>query len=262
MPRGAKRFAALAAIAAAGVLGASVAQAELTERGDLFVRFDGGIAPEALPRNLRAPISVHVSGTVKTLSGKRPPAMRRITIAINRGGSLDTRGLAVCRRDQLEATTGLQALAACRRALVGRGRYVGALALPDQEVVSASGRILAFNAVVDGRRAILAHIYDDDPVPASRVFVFRIRHTRGTFGTVLSGSFPASLNRHGYIKQISLNLRRTYIHRGRLHSYLGAACSAPAGFSSAIFAFARLGMAFEDGRRLASTLIRSCKVRD
>ncbi|HET8814362.1 MAG TPA: hypothetical protein VFM51_05330 [Solirubrobacterales bacterium] len=252
----------LALVAAMGALGATVAQAELTERGDLFVRFDGDLNPEALPRHARAPISVYVSGTVKTLSGKRPPAMRQITIAINRGGTLDTRGLPVCRRQQLEAKDRRQALSACGSALVGRGRYVAALALPDQKTVWAKGRLLAFNAVVDGRRAIFAHVYDDEPVPVSRVFVFRIRHTRGTFGTVFTGHFPASLNRHGYIRQISLNLRRTYVYRGRRHSYLGAECAAPAGFSVGIFPFARVGMAFEDGRRLASTLIRTCKVRD
>lgn len=251
----------LALVTAMGV-GATVVQAELSERGDLFVRFDGALTPEALPRDARAPISVYVSGTVKTLSGKRPPAMRQITIAINRGGTLDTRGLAVCRLEQLEAQDRRRALKACGAALVGRGRYVAALALPDQRTVWAKGRILAFNAVVGGRRAILAHVYDDEPVPVSRVFVFRIRHTRGTFGTVFTGSFPASLNRHGYIKQISLNLRRTYLYRGRRHSYLGAKCDAPAGFSVGVFAFARVGMRFEDGRRLASTLIRTCKVRD
>jgi hypothetical protein len=252
----------LTVVAAVGAFGAAVAPAELTERGDLFVRFDGDLAPEALPRHVRAPISVYVSGTVKTLSGKRPPAMRRITIAINRGGSLDTRGLAVCRREQLEAQDRRNALSACGPALVGRGRYIAALALPDQKTVWVKGRILAFNAVVDGRRAVLAHVYDDEPVPVSRVFVFRIRHTRGTFGTVFRGSFPPSLNRHGYIKQISLNLRRTYVYRGRRHSYLGAECAAPAGFTVGIFPFARVGMAFEDGRQLASTLIRTCKVRN
>jgi hypothetical protein len=48
---------------------ASIAQAELVERGDLFVRFRGGITPNALPRATLAPIAISVAGTVKTLSG-------------------------------------------------------------------------------------------------------------------------------------------------------------------------------------------------
>jgi hypothetical protein len=115
--------------------------------------------------------------------------------------------------------------------------------------------------VVEGRRAILAHVYGASPIPNSRVFVFRIRRAHGTFGTVLTAKLPASLNRHGYLKDISLKLRRDFVYRGRRHSYLSAACAAPAGFSSASFPFVRVGMTFSDGRKLASTLIRSCHVQ-
>ncbi|HET8566382.1 MAG TPA: hypothetical protein VFL77_07895 [Solirubrobacterales bacterium] len=240
---------------------ASIAHAELVERGNLFVRFRGGIEPTALPRHVAAPIAVRVDGTVRTLSGERPPALRFISIAINRGGRLDTKGLPRCRRSQLEPATAKQALAACRPALVGEGRYLAALALPEQARFPLQGRMLAFNAVVEGRPAILAHVYGADPIPNSRVLVFHIRRTHGTFGTILTAALPIYLNRTGYLKKISLNLRRDFMYRGRRHSYISAACAAPAGFGSAVFPFVRVGMTFADGRKLASTLIRSCRVR-
>jgi hypothetical protein len=242
--------------------GASLAHAELTERGDLFVRFDGGIVPNALPRQARAPITVNVAGTIKTLSGERPPALRQISIAINRGGSIDTKGLAVCRRSQIEATFPRQALRSCGAALVGDGRYLGAIALPEQSSFPLQGRILAFNSIVDGQRAILAHVFGSEPVPTTRIVVFRIRRSQGTFGTVLVGDLPASLNKHGYLKQISLSLHRNFVHRGQKRSYLGAACAAPAGLRIGVFAFARVSMTFSDRRKLSSTLIRSCRVRE
>src|SRR3954452_5876363 len=245
----------------AALLLASIASAELVERGDLFVKFQGGIAPTALPRQAEAPISVRVDGTVRVLSAERPPALRQISIAINRGGVLDTRGLPKCRRSQLEPATSQQALEACRSALVGEGRYVGALALPEQDRFPLQGRILAFNAIVDGQRAILAHVYGGEPVPNSRIIVFHIRKSHGTFGTIFSAALPVYLNRNGYLKKISLNLRRTYVYRGHKHSYLSAACAAPPGFSSAVFPFSRVSMTFADGRKLASTLIRSCRVK-
>lgn len=260
MLRRAKRLAAATALVAC-LFAVSLANAELVERGDLFVKFDGGIAPTALPRHVNGPISVRVAGTVKTLSGERPPALRFIAIAINRGGRIDTRGLPTCRRSQIEPATGRQALAACRAALIGEGRYLGALSLPEQNAFPLQGRILAFNAVVDGQRAILAHVYGSDPVPNSRIIVFRIHETHGTFGTVLSAALPAELNRHGYLKKISLDLSRKFVYRGRTHSYLSAACAAPPGFTSAIFPFVRVAMTFSDGRKLASTLIRTCRVR-
>jgi hypothetical protein len=261
MARMTKRIALIATLASACLLVAAIAHAELVERGNLFVKFDGGIAPTALPRVEKAPISVRVDGTVRVLSGERPPALRHISIAINRGGTLDTRGLPTCRRFQIEPATSQQALEACRSALVGEGRYVGALALPEQNRFPLQGRILAFNAVVDGQRAILAHVYGSDPVPNSRIIVFHIRKTHGTFGTMFSAALPARLNRSGYLKRITLELRRTFFYRGRKHSYLSAACAAPAGFSAAAFTFSRVAMTFADGRKLASTLTRTCRVQ-
>jgi hypothetical protein len=261
MARMRKRAAAVIALASACLLFAAVADAELVARGNLFVKFDGGIAPTALPRTARAPISVRVDGTVRVLSGERPPALRHISIAINRGGVVDTRGLATCRRSQIEPASSQQALQACRPALVGEGRYVGALALPEQGRFPLQGRVLAFNAVVDGQRAILAHVYGGDPVPNSRIIVFHIHQAHGTFGTTLSAALPARLNRSGYLKKISLTLRRTFVYRGRKHSYLSAACSAPPGFTSATFPFSKVSMTFADGRKLSSVLIRTCQVQ-
>ena len=252
----------MAVLAVALLLGASLANAELTERGDLFVRFDGGIAPQALPRDSRGPIAVRVEGTIRTLSGERPPALRQIEIAVNRGGSLDTRGLPVCGLRQLEARSSRKALEVCGDALVGQGRYEGAFSFPEQSSFPLRGRILAFNAIVDGKRAILAHVFGAEPFPATRIITFRIRNEQGTFGTVLIGQLPASLNRNGYLKELSLVLHRSYVYRGRRHSYLGAQCGAPAGTRIGVFAFARVAMTFADGRRLASTLIRSCRVKE
>jgi hypothetical protein len=247
----------------AGVLSVLIvplAQAELTERGDLFVRFSGGIAPTALPRTERAPIAVSVAGTVKTLSGERPPALRRIRIELNRGGRLDPQGLPACRHEQLVAASPQQALAVCKDALVGEGAYSAKTAFPEQETFPSEGHILAFNAIHEGRSAILAHVYGHNPVPISRIIVFRIHRRGGTFGTVLTGSLPDTVNHYGYVIGISLRLFRRFDFHGQQRSYLSAACAVPAGFPSAVFPFARASMSFADGRTLSSTLTRSCKV--
>jgi hypothetical protein len=262
MPGGMKRVATLAALTVTLAFGAALANAELIERGDLFVKFQGGIAPTALPRHADAPISVRVDGTVRSLSKNRPPALRYIAIAINRGGRVDTQGLPLCQRAEIEAVSSAQALEACGPALVGRGRFVGAVSFPEQTAFPLRGRILAFNAKVDGGRAILAHVYGDDPFPNTRILTFRIRKTMGTYGTVFTAALPASINRYGYLKRIVLDLRREFVHRGRARSYLSAACAAPAGTRIGIFPFVRVSMTFADGRKLASTLIRTCSVRE
>jgi hypothetical protein len=255
------RIGAVAVAIAVLGLTAALAQAELTARGDLFVKFSGGIAPGALPRDARAPITVSVAGTVRTLSGKRPPALRGISIAINQGGRLDAHGLPRCRRAQIEPSSTAEALARCGPALVGGGSYDAEVAFPEQSAFPSHGQILAFNAIVDGKRAILAHVYGAEPIPITRIVVFHVHETGGTYGTILTGFLPASLNRWGYLKRISLSLHRNFTYRGQRRSYLSAACDAPAGFPGATFPFAQASMTFADGRTLSSTLTRSCKVR-
>jgi hypothetical protein len=262
MTMGRKQIGTLVIALAVLVLGVPPAGAELTARGDLFVKFSGGIVPEALPRDSRAPVTVTVAGPVKTLSGERPPALRGITIALNRGGRLDARGLPRCRQSQLEPGSTAEALAACRRALVGSGSFAADVAFPEQRAFRSRGRIVAFNAVVDGRRAILAHVYSPEPVPITRIVVFHIHRRSGTYRTVLSGRLPEAKNRWGYLRRISLTLHREFTYRGTRHSYLSASCAAPGGFPGAVFPFARASMGFADGRTLSSTLTRSCKVAE
>lgn len=240
---------------------AALAHAELSASGDLLVKFSGGIDPNALPRERLAPIAVSVAGSVRTLSGERPPALRRIRIAINRGGRLDALGLPVCRRSQLQPSSSAEARARCGPALVGEGNFDADVAFPEQAAFPSHGRVLAFNAVVGGGRAILAHVYGTESAPITRVIVFRIRRSAGTYGTVLTANVPDSINQWGYLTHFSLDLHRGFDYRGQRHSYLSAACPAPTGFPGATFPFAHAAMSFADGRTLASTLTRSCRVR-
>ena len=248
------------AVVAIALLIASIARAELTERGGLFVRFKGGINPAALPRTQRAPITVSVAGRVKTLSGERPPALREIEIELNRGGELNSNGLPVCRYGQLVPVGPSKAIEECGDALVGDGAYIGQTAFPEQATFPSRGHILAFNGVYRGREVILAHVYGNDPVPITRIIVFYIHRSSGTYGTVIKGSLPDAVNHYGYVEEIALRLHREYTYRGRQRSYLSAACAAPSGFTVATFPFARASMTFADDRTLASTLTRSCKV--
>lgn len=237
------------------------ASAELVAKGGLFVHFDGGISPDALPRHERAPIAVRIEGTVRAPKDQDPPALRRIEVALNKGGKLETRGLPVCRRSEIEDATPRQALAACGPALVGGGGFMGKMSLEDGPRTPFPGQILLFNSRIGGQQAAVAHISQTKPVSLNRTLVFRIRHTRGTFGTVITADLPPSLNRNGYLTSLFLQLQRRYVFRGQRRSYLSAACAAPADISSAIFSFARASMTFSDGRTLSSTMTRTCRVR-
>jgi hypothetical protein len=249
------------AVTALAAVGAASAFGELVQRGNLFIRFDGGISPNALPRKALAPIAVRIEGTIRAPAGQIPPGLRHIRIALNREGHLSTRGLPVCRRNQIEAATPSEALAGCGPALVGSGGIVARTSFEDQKPYLLRGDLLLFNAVVHGRPAILGHLYQSFPAPITRIIDFSIRRTGGAFGTTIAATLPQSVNRNGYLRSIFLQLQRRYVFRGKPRAYLSARCAAPAGFPGAVFPFAHASMTFDDGRTLSSTLIRSCKVK-
>ena len=252
---------ALALLVAVMLITAASAAAELSQKGELFVHFGGGISPKALPRDTPAPIAVRIEGTIKALSGQQPPALRQIKIALNSAGRLDAKGLPVCQSSQIEFATATEALGACAPALVGAGGIVARTDLPGQPNALIRGEVLLFNGIEGGHPSILAHIFQKKPAPITRVVVFHIGHAGGRFGTVITGRLPAALNSHGYLISIFLQLQRRYAFKGREKAYISASCAAPAGFSAAVFPFAKVSMSFEDGRTLASTMTRSCKVR-
>src|SRR6478609_2280332 len=81
---------------------ASLAQAEVTQEGNLRVSFTGGLAPHVLPRKGVAPVKVPLGGDIKTTDGLAPPQLRTISLAINKHGRLDYKGLPACHFHQIQ----------------------------------------------------------------------------------------------------------------------------------------------------------------
>jgi hypothetical protein len=257
------RAARLIAVVAAAVLVVAVAaEAEVQQEGNLIVAFEGGISPHALPRTGTAPVRVSVGTTVRTTDGADPPPqLREISIGINREGKLFNRGLPTCRVREIQPTTIRAARRICGGAIVGSGHVEVRVHLPNQPPFTFNGPLLAFNAKpVGGKRRILAQVYGTRP-PSAFVLSFKIFRARGTFGTLIRTRLPQSARRWAYVTHFDMNLRRVYKYRGKRRSYVSAGCPAPAGLPGALFKFARGSFEFGDGRRIEETLVRDCRVR-
>ena len=239
--------------------GASASVVE--QRRGVRVSFDGKLTPHVLPRHGTAPVGIVVDAQISATGGEDPPQLRRITIAINRNGHFTSQGLPACRVDQIQPSTTAGALAACRRSLVGEGRFSANVKLPEQSPFPSAGKVLAFNGKVNGRPAILAHIYGTDPAPTSTVLPFLLRSGRGTYGTTLEASLPQATGSWGYVTGLRMSLRRSFSYRGHSRSFLSAGCPAPAGFPSAAFPLAKTSFAFAGNLTLDAVLTRTCKAR-
>jgi hypothetical protein len=239
---------------------ASLAHAEVKQQGNLRVAFDGKLTPHTLPRSGSAPVKVSVGAKIVATSGATPPQLRKISIAINRNGRLDARGLPLCRLEEIEPSTTADALAACRSSLVGEGSFSAKVLLPQQAPFPSQGKVFAFNGAFNGKPAIFAHVYGTNPVPTSYTIPFVISEAKGTFGTVLSASLPNVTSEWGYVTGLSMTLGRNFSSHGKRRSYLSAGCPAPKGFPGASFPFARAAFGFGK-QTLTSTLTRSCGAR-
>lgn len=251
---------ALATVVLVVSVAAPGATAEIAQKESLRVAFDGGLAPRALPRHGEAPVAVTLVGTITTTDGSTPPQLRTISLAINRNGRLDPRGLPVCHYHQIQPASTKEAIESCRRSLVGEGQFRAKVVLPEQSPFPSAGKVVAFNGTLHGRPVVFAHIYGTAPLPQSRVLAFELGHGSGGYRTTLTAELPRVAAEWGYVSSVSLTLERRFRYRGKPRSFVSGSCPAPGKFTLATFPLARASFGFEDGRVLTATLIRSCKV--
>jgi len=244
------------------LLAAATAQGEIFQKGSLRVSFDTRLLPRSLPRERLAPVTIKLDGAVTTTDSSRPPQLREISLAFNRAGRISVGGLPTCSAAELQQTSSDAALAACRDALVGHGRFGAAVDFPDAPQIPAQGKVLVFNSRLKGKPAMLLHLYGSSPVRAAFVLPFLIDRTRsGELGTLFSTRIPELASDLGYVTDIELSIGRTYRYAGKRRSFISASCAAPAGFPSAVFELAKATFVFAGGKQLSGRILRDCKVR-
>lgn len=249
-------------LALAALCGATIAGAEIAQKGELRVKVSSELAPKALPREGTAPISASFSGRISTTDQSTPPQLQQMRIELNRHGRLDYTGLPVCRPEQIQPASTGRALAACRRSLVGDGTFWANIVLAGQEPYPSQGRLLVFYGERNGRPRLLGQIYAARPFATSFVIPFEIEKIkRGPYGTALTASLPAALGGWGYVTAIEMKLSRRYSYGGEERSFISAGCPAPKGFPGAIFPLARTSFRFAGGQEIGTEMTRSCKVR-
>ncbi len=235
----------------------SASASEVRQGGGVRVSFHGSLAPDFLPRHGSRPVVASVGAKIVPLEKRRPPQLQRIEIAINRNGRFAPGSVPACRIDQIQPATTSAALAACRRSLVGEGRFSARVLLPEQAPFPSSGKVYAFNGRWHGRAAILAHVYGTEPLPVSYTIPFELLSQRGTYGTLLRASLPGVTGNSGYVTGLSLAFGRG----PKASGYITAGCPAPPGFGSAVFPFAKVSFSFAGDRNVGSTLIRTCRAK-
>jgi hypothetical protein len=222
--------------------------------GDLVIHAEGGFSPTTLPRHHNAPITLHGGGKISTQSGDLPPILETITIEFDRHGSVETRGLPVCRSGQLQSTDVAAARRACGEAIVGQGRGSAIVAFPEQARIPISSPITLFNGPEKhGNPTVLAHAYTTVPAPATFIVPVEIETIRnGIYGYRTSARIPKIAGGSGIPISGHLKIGRRWTYKGKRYSYVNARCETGRLQAKGQFTF-------KDDTFLTGTFIRRCK---
>jgi hypothetical protein len=236
--RGGAPALAAAALALLALL-AAAASGETVKAGNLIVSIEGGISPKKLPKKTPAPITLKVSGSIKTADGSHVPALKTLALKFDRHGQIYTKGLPTCRVGQLESTLTKTAKKVCGDALVGTGRVSAEIALPEQAPFSASGPLLIFNGAPKGGRPVLImHVYAHVPAPTTFVTTGVISKAHGKYGTSTLIEIPTIVGGQGSLTSFKATIHKTWPSKGRKRSLLLASCPTGALFAHGEFTFA------------------------
>jgi hypothetical protein len=249
-------IAATGAAVLAALLLAAGAGAIVLRAGDLVIHAEGGFTPKALPKHENAPITLYGGGRLSTTSGAYPPILDTLTIEFDRHGSVETKGLAVCRPGQLQSRDVRSARRACPDSIVGKGAGSAVVVFPEQKPIPVSSPITIFNGPEKhGNPTVLAHAYTTVPTPTAFVVPIEIEKIhRGVYGYRTKARIPKIAGGSGIPISGHLKIGRKWTYKGKRYSYVNARCETGR-------LQARGEFTFKDGTFLTGSFIRRCTVR-
>ena len=195
--------------------------------GNVVVVTDGGFTPTTLPKDHFAPIKLHGYGKISTTDGGNPPILDTLTIWFDKHGEVVTKGLPVCTKGKLLATTPAVARKNCSGAIVGTGYGTAVVNFPEQRPIYASSPITIFNGPrKHGNPTVYAHAYLSVPAPTTYIVPVEIQRVNdGRYGFKTEAKIPRIAGGAGTPLYGRLKIGREWNFKGKRLSYANASCA-------------------------------------
>ena len=237
---------ALLAVSVAGVATAGGNKPVTVKAGNLEVTYNGEFTPSTLPKNKLAPISLKASGSLKTLDGTHPPALKEVILETDKNGTISTKGIPVCKQGQLQARDTKAAEKVCGKSIIGTGQTNVEVQFPEQNPVQVNSKLLVINGGTSGGKTTLfIHAYFSAPVTGAIVTTVKIKKVHnGRYGLQSVASIPKIANGAGSVKSFNLAITKKGV--------LMAKC--PDGKLQA-----KATGIFADGTKATGSIVRTCK---
>jgi hypothetical protein len=236
----------LIAISVAGIASAAGEKPVTAEAGNIKFTFNGGFSPTKLPKKKMAPIVLSASGQIATKDGTHPPALKTVEVETDKNGSINTKGVPVCKSGQLQSRDTKAAEKVCKSAIIGTGTTNVEIQFPEQNPIPVNSKLLVFNGGTSGGKTTLfIHAYITVPTPAAIVTTVKIKKIhKGRYGLLSVASIPKIAGGSGSVKSFSLKV-------GNKKKVLAAKC--PDGKLQA-----HATSIFADGTKVSAGIVRTC----
>lgn len=242
---------AMLALAVAGI--ASAEKPTIVRAGNLIFTINGGVTPKKLPRNKMAPITLNISGKIDSADGTHVPALKEVIVNTDENGTINPKGLAVCKSGQLQAQDTEHAKKICKKAIIGSGNTTAEVEFPEQRPIMVPSKLFAFNGgTKGGTTTIFIHAYFTAPITGALVTTVKIKKTnKGRFGLRSVASVPVLAGGSGSIRDFKLTFHKMFNYKGKKQSYFLAKCKDGKFVADA-------ESIFRDGSRIKGSVTRTC----
>lgn len=212
----------------------------------------GEFRPKGLPRFDLTPIAFNLRGKILNSDGTAPPALRELTIGLDRQVAVDASGLPACGRSSIAASGVAAARRMCQESMVGAG--VADIALASHARKQVRLRLSFFNAEVgDGTTKLLVHSSLPMPEPTPIVAPVMLEKAQGRYGLEAVLKMPPILD-GGVLLNFNFRIKRFFGYEGSRQHFALARC-----FDGRLQL--RLELEFVDDTSIAGVLLQPCVVR-
>jgi len=213
---------ALIALAVASV--AIAAKDTIVQAGNIKLVIDGssGVKPKALSKTKFTPIKFIAAGSIDTLDGSQPPALKEVLLD-TKNAAVNTKGYPACKSGQLQAQTTANAKKACGDAIIGTGTTTVSVKFPEQAPIPANSPLLVLNGGTSGNTTTFyIHAYLTQPIVTAIVTTVKIKKVGNGLKSVTT--VPRIAGGNGAVKSFSLTIDKKFTYKGKKVSVLSAKC--------------------------------------
>lgn len=220
-----RRLAAFAVLLAVGLCAS--AYAITAEVGPVWVSATATLKPRELPAHGNRPVFLSSVTRVGTHDGSTPPTLETLIFELDRNGTIDTKGLPVCKPSKLEGATVSQARKRCAGALVGKGTGKAMVTMPGRAPFQITSPLSLFNGPPSGGKpTLLAYGYETVPAPQALVVPITIeRVAHGRYGFRAEVQLPEIAGGFGAATLAEAKIGAVRKRGGREVGYISAHCA-------------------------------------